>query len=47
MREEDLVLARILALEKQEEKDAPFESTINPLKHFRVQDLTQKRNQFR
>lgn len=47
MREEDLALARIIALERQEERDTSFGPIMNPIKHSRVQDLALKRSQFR
>lgn len=44
MREEDLALARALAAEG---KAVRFQVTSQPPKHSRVQDLMEKRSQFR
>lgn len=46
MKEEDLAMARTIVAESQEQSSSPGTSPA-PLRRTRVQDLIEKRNQFR
>lgn len=46
MKEEDLAMARSIVAESQEQSSSPGTSPA-PLRRTRVQDLIEKRNQFR